>query len=103
MEFSTPAPVSNLVNFPLRGCWKLRYVSERKTYLKKARRRRERIGGENVENKESSREQLPARGMRVRIEVDSSDLDKAIEKANRLAELLREAAAIISSLSGRIN
>lgn len=33
------------------------------------------------------------------IKVDSSDIDLAIEKANRLVELLREAATIIDSLS----
>lgn len=37
----------------------------------------------------------------VKIEVDSDELDIAIEKANRLVELLREAQQIISSLSGR--
>lgn len=37
----------------------------------------------------------------VKIEVDSDELDIAIEKANRLVELLREAQQIISSLSGK--
>ena len=36
------------------------------------------------------------------VEVDSSSIDVAIEKANRLVELLREASAIIDSLSGRL-
>lgn len=36
------------------------------------------------------------------ISVDDADLDRAIEKANRLVELLREASAIIDSLSGNI-
>ena len=58
---------------------------------------------EKVEKMESSSEQSRARNMRFRIKVDCSDLDKAIEKANRLAELLREAAAIISSLSGSVS
>ena len=36
----------------------------------------------------------------VDIVVDSSSIDTAIEKANRLVELLREASFIIDSLSG---
>lgn len=35
----------------------------------------------------------------VKISVDCSDLDLAIEEANRLVELLREASSIINSLS----
>ena len=35
----------------------------------------------------------------VLVEVDSTSLDAAIEKANRLVALLREAAQIIDSLS----
>ena len=38
---------------------------------------------------------------RVGVDVDSSSIDAAIEKANRLVELLREASSIIDSLSGR--
>lgn len=38
----------------------------------------------------------------VTIEVDAAGLDIAIEKANRLVELLREASAIIDSLSVNI-
>lgn len=34
------------------------------------------------------------------IKVNYQDLDKAIEKANRLVELLREAEQIIDSLAG---
>lgn len=37
----------------------------------------------------------------VKIEIDSEELDAAIEKANRLIELLREIQQIASSLSGR--
>lgn len=37
----------------------------------------------------------------VCIAVDTTDLDKAIEKANRLIELLREAQQIIDSLHGQ--
>lgn len=35
----------------------------------------------------------------IKVELDTLDLDKAIEKANRLVELLREAQQIIDSLS----
>lgn len=35
----------------------------------------------------------------ITIEVNSEELDQAIEKANRLVELLREAQQIIDSLS----
>ena len=35
----------------------------------------------------------------ISINVDSSDLDETIEKANRLVELLQEAADIVDSLS----
>lgn len=35
----------------------------------------------------------------VELHVDATDLDAAIEKANRLVELLREASNIIRSLS----
>ncbi len=34
------------------------------------------------------------------IEIDTKQLDEAIEKANRLLTLLREAQTIINSLSG---
>ena len=37
----------------------------------------------------------------ITINVNTAGLDVAIEKANRLLELLREAASIIDSLSGR--
>lgn len=37
----------------------------------------------------------------TKVLVDFSELDTAIEKANRLVELLREASDIIDSLSGR--
>lgn len=37
----------------------------------------------------------------IKILVDYSELDAAIEKANRLTELLREASEIIDSLSGK--
>lgn len=37
---------------------------------------------------------------KVDIRLDSEALDNAIEKANRLAELLREAQQIVDSLSG---
>ena len=40
----------------------------------------------------------PARG--VTIEVDCPGLDEAIEKANRLVELLKEATHLIDSLAG---
>lgn len=36
----------------------------------------------------------------IEIKVDTQELEQAIEKANRLVELLQEASAIISSLSG---
>ena len=36
---------------------------------------------------------------KVAISLDTTDLDEAIEKANRLVELLREATQIIDSLS----
>lgn len=36
----------------------------------------------------------------VKISVDSKNLDEAMSKVNRLAELLREVQQIISSLSG---
>lgn len=38
-------------------------------------------------------------GLSVKINIDSSSLDSAIEKANRLNALLREAASLIDSLS----
>ena len=41
------------------------------------------------------------RGPRYTIHFDCTELDVAIEKANRLVELLREASAIIDSLSGQ--
>lgn len=37
----------------------------------------------------------------VKIQIDSDELDIAIEKASRLAELLGEVQQIISSLSGK--
>lgn len=37
----------------------------------------------------------------ITIEVNSEGLDQAIEKANRLVELLREAQRIVDSLSGK--
>lgn len=37
----------------------------------------------------------------VEISLDSKTLDQAIEKANRLAELLREAQQMIDSLFGK--
>lgn len=43
--------------------------------------------------------EAPKRGRSIKITVDSSDIDLAIEKANRLVELLREASSIIDSLS----
>lgn len=36
----------------------------------------------------------------IAINIDVTQLDEAIEKANRLVELLQEATQIISSLSG---
>lgn len=36
----------------------------------------------------------------VKISVDCSSIDQATEKANRLADILREASSIIDSLSG---
>ena len=36
---------------------------------------------------------------KVKLSIDSTELDDAIEKANRLAELLKEAKDIIDSLS----
>lgn len=39
------------------------------------------------------------RGPRYTIHIDCSELDSAIEKANRLVELLREASNIIDSLA----
>lgn len=41
------------------------------------------------------------RGPRYTIHIDCTELDVAIEKANRLTELLREASNIIDSLSHR--
>lgn len=38
----------------------------------------------------------------VTISVEMKELDAAIEKANRLVELLREASSIISSLSKEV-
>ena len=35
----------------------------------------------------------------IKLHIDSSELDKAIEKANRLKELLREVQSMTSSLS----
>lgn len=37
-------------------------------------------------------------GLNVRLRLDTSEIDTAIEKANRLVELLREAQQIIDSL-----
>lgn len=34
--------------------------------------------------------------------MDTQELDEAIEKANRLVELLREASSLASSLGGRV-
>ena len=39
----------------------------------------------------------------LKIEVDYADVDKAIEKVNRLVELLQEASSIIDSLSAGKN
>lgn len=39
----------------------------------------------------------------LKIEVDYADVDKAIEKVNRLAELLQEVSSIIDSLSAGKN
>lgn len=39
----------------------------------------------------------------LKIEVDCADVDKAIEKVNRLVELLQEASSIIDSLSAGKN
>ena len=39
----------------------------------------------------------------IKIKVNCEELDKAIEKANRLVELLREAKQIIDSLSPKPN
>ena len=51
------------------------------------------MGGERMEaeNREYG-------GIRVKVDVDTSNLDSAIEKANRLASLLREAKNLIDSL-----
>lgn len=38
---------------------------------------------------------------KIIIDVNSEELDNAIEKANRLVELLREAQQIVDSLSGK--
>lgn len=51
--------------------------------------RRQQKGGDTLTAKE------------ITINVNTAGLDAAIEKANRLLELLREAASIIDSLSGR--
>lgn len=45
---------------------------------------------------------VPVAACSFAVNVDSSSIDETIEKANRLVELLREAAAIIDSLSGKI-
>lgn len=37
------------------------------------------------------------------IHVDADEIDTAIEKANRLAELLKEACHMVDSLSGKSN
>lgn len=37
----------------------------------------------------------------LKAKVDTQELDEAIEKANRLVELLREASSLASSLGGR--
>lgn len=37
----------------------------------------------------------------IKIEIDDEELDVAIEKANRLVELLQEAKQIINSLSSK--
>lgn len=50
-----------------------------------------------------SKTETPERVLSVKISVYSSDLDLAIEEANRLAELLREASGIIDSLSVHVN
>lgn len=44
---------------------------------------------------------MATREITTKIKVDISELDSAIEKANRLVELLREAETITDSLSGR--
>lgn len=44
-------------------------------------------------------ENTPKRTAGITIEVESASIDDAIEKANRLVELLREAATLIDSLS----
>lgn len=49
------------------------------------------LSGKEVKNMES----------KVEVEVCTEDLDEAIEKANRLVELLREAQQIIDSLFGK--
>ena len=45
----------------------------------------------------------PAHKYSLKIEVDYADVDTAIEKVNRLVELLREASSIIDSLSAGKN
>ena len=43
--------------------------------------------------------ETPQRRFGVAVDVDCTALDEAIEKTNRLVELLREVATIIDSLS----
>lgn len=45
-----------------------------------------------------SENKTESRGMKIALDVDCGALDAAIEKANRLVELLHEAAALIDSL-----
>lgn len=40
------------------------------------------------------------KAIRIGVDVDTTQLDAAIEKANRLVELLEEASNLIDSLSG---
>lgn len=49
-----------------------------------------------METKKASRDD----NMVITVSVDTTELDDAIEKANRLVELLQEAQQIISSLNG---
>ena len=50
--------------------------------------------------KQSGDEEVRNIDTKIAINVECKDLDIAIEKANRLVELLREAQQIIDSLSG---
>ena len=62
---------------------------------------RRRISTSKPLSSEGSRKRKVVRGMekQIKIEIDTKDLDDALEKANKLLELLKDVQQIVYSLS----